>query len=331
MWTKLHDRLHTTLKNYQLLPLQSRVLIAVSGGQDSICLLRLLLDLQSKWKWELAIIHCDHQWSMDEGLVDFIQSLSHNWKVKLYVRSTLENNLILPENEAKARWWRYQVMTKTAYLEQYSHLVTAHTQSDRAETLLFNLARGAGVKGLCTLNWVRPLDHGILLTRPLLNVSRAETGQFCEDLKLPLWLDPANEQSRFTRNRIRQQIIPYLQAQLNPHLEKHFAQTADILWAENECLETISEDYFQRGFDREKRRFDRTILQPLPLALQRRVLALFFKTLFLKIPTFLQVEEMVKLLGMGNRSNTSTLSEDYIITVQGKWFIAQKNKKFTPL
>ena len=86
VWTELHRKLHITLKQRGFLPQGERILIAVSGGQDSVCLLRLLLDLRTKWHWTLAIAHCDHGWSTDAGIADHVQDLAKTWALSFYVK-----------------------------------------------------------------------------------------------------------------------------------------------------------------------------------------------------------------------------------------------------
>lgn len=92
---------------------------------------------------------------------------------------------IIPATEAAAREWRYQVLTEIAQSNNYDYIVTGHTKSDRAETLLYNLIRGSGSDGLQALTWQRPLDsistNSIILVRPLLDITREQTGHFCQE------------------------------------------------------------------------------------------------------------------------------------------------------
>ncbi len=75
-WSDLHARLHQTLRSRRLLERHRRLLVAVSGGQDSLCLIKLLLDLQPKWGWHLAIAHCDHRWSLNAGMADRVKQIA---------------------------------------------------------------------------------------------------------------------------------------------------------------------------------------------------------------------------------------------------------------
>ncbi|MFM7580306.1 MAG: ATP-binding protein, partial [Microcystaceae cyanobacterium] len=80
-WTALHSHVHQRLKRYRYLPPESAILMAVSGGQDSVCLGQILLDLRKKWHWQLAIAHCDHGWPTDAGIADHVRALAHHWQL----------------------------------------------------------------------------------------------------------------------------------------------------------------------------------------------------------------------------------------------------------
>ncbi len=89
-WTPLHARLHQTLRQRKLLKQKDRLLVAVSGGQDSLCLLKLLLDLQSKWFWEIAIAHCDHCWSSDAGIADAVERIATSWGIPFHLKKPFD-------------------------------------------------------------------------------------------------------------------------------------------------------------------------------------------------------------------------------------------------
>lgn len=232
-WTPLHASLHRTLKSRHLLPKEQRLLIAVSGGQDSLCLIKLLIDLQPKWGWTLAIAHCNHLWRADsEANALHVENLANLWSIPYY-GATVDRSL---PSEAAARQWRYEALSEIALAHNYPYIVTGHTQSDRAETLLYNLIRGSGSDGLQALTWRRTLQSGLQLIRPLLQLSRSATAQFCQAIKLPVWEDSTNFDLKYVRNRIRHELLPYLHA-FNPQVESALAQTAELLQGEVEYLE----------------------------------------------------------------------------------------------
>lgn len=320
VWTDLHSKLHKTLKLRSLLPKGERILIAVSGGQDSVCLLKLLLDLQAKWHWQLAIAHCDHGWSTDAGIADHVENLAKNWALSFYVK--VANNL--KETEAAAREWRYQCLIEIATEEGFSTVVTGHTQSDRAETFLYNLMRGSGSDGLQAMTWKRELAPNIQLIRPLLTISRAKTGLFCQQQQISIWEDAFNQKLHYARNRIRQQLLPYLKTEFNPQVETAIAQTAELLQAEVEYLENTSENLFQQIANSELTQLDRLQLKTMPLALQRRIIRHFLRHNLETSPNYEQIEEIIQLIPAPNRSRTSTFPNNLVVEVQNSWLIIIK-------
>ncbi|MBF2051290.1 MAG: tRNA lysidine(34) synthetase TilS [Leptolyngbya sp. IPPAS B-1204] len=318
-WTPFHARIHRMLRQRQLLPPQSWLLVAVSGGQDSLCLLKLLLDLQPKWHWSVAVAHCNHRWRSDaDANAEYIRQLAAAWQFPFY-------GTVAPEpcpTEAAAREWRYQVLAKIASEQNYGYVVTGHTASDRTETLLYNLMRGSGADGLQALAWQRPLASKVQLVRPLLEITRAETAAFCQQNLLQIWEDSTNHDLKFARNRIRHELIPYLQTHFNPRIESTLAQTAELLRSDVEYLEMAAEQLWQQVVIVESNqaiRLNRTLLRDAPLALQRRVIRLGLKHILSTASSFEQIEKLAALLSAPNRSQTDPFPGGAIAWVQGDW------------
>ena len=328
MWTPLHAKIHRTIRSRHLFERNQRLLIAVSGGQDSLCLIKLLLDLQSKWGWDLGIAHCDHRWRSDsEANAHHVENLAKTWDISFYLETASE-----PINsEAAARDWRYQALSAIAQANNYQYIVTGHTASDRAETLLYNLIRGTGADGLQALTWQRPLTTGIMLVRPLLEITRTQTEQFCQEFKLPIWEDSTNQDLQYARNRIRQELIPYLQDNFNPQVESALAQTAEILQAEVEYLEKAAQQLREEVMvsdmgDEEDfptpvvpLRLNRRVLQKAPLALQRRVMRQVLQQILTDAPSFEHIEKLTALIIAPNRSQTDPFPGGAIAQVEGDW------------
>jgi tRNA(Ile)-lysidine synthase len=293
--------------------------VAVSGGQDSLCLIKLLLDLQPKWAWNLAIAHCDHCWREDsQANADHVQNLAQHWHIPFYLETANE-----PVNsEATARNWRYHALTKIAQTHHYQYVITGHTASDRAETLLYNLIRGTGADGLQALTWQRPLTDDIILVRPLLEITRSQTEQFCQDFNLPIWEDSTNQNLQYPRNRIRQELIPYLKVNFHSQVETNLAQTAELLQAEVEYLEQTAHHWrLEASVKGEKQdlQLNRQILKTLPLALQRRVIRQVLQNILPESPNFEHIEKLVALITAPNRSQTDPFPGGVTAIVQGDW------------
>jgi tRNA(Ile)-lysidine synthase len=329
-WTDLHARLHQTLKQKQLLPSHQRILVAVSGGQDSLCAIKLLVDLQPKWFWTIAIAHCDHCWSTDAGIADRVKQIAQSLNLPLHLITATSP---IAETEAAAREWRYQSLLEVAIENKFDFVVTGHTKSDRAETLLYNLMRGSGADGLQSLTWQRSLNSNIQLVRPLLNCSRAETLRFCQQFQLPIWEDALNQNLKYARNRIRNELIPYLQEHFNPQVENNLAQTVEILQAEVEYLEDEANKLLQKALSSESKGLNREYLQKIPLALQRRIIRKFIAINLQKAPNFAEIEAVTNLIDAPNRSRTSSLTRGAIFEVRDRYIIfnhSSKNDKRLP-
>lgn len=325
-WTLLHAQIHQTLRRQQLLPPGQPLLLAVSGGQDSLCLLRLLLDLQPKWGWRLAVGHCNHRWRSDsDANADYVKQLAVSLGLPIYLATASPELPPKLLTEAAARDWRYRALSQLAAEQGYSYLVTGHTASDRAETLLHNLMRGSGADGLQALCWQRCIGE-LRLVRPLLEVMRAETQAFCQQRQLRIWEDSTNQDMRYARNRIRQQLMPQLQT-YNPQVERMLSQTAELLRAEVDYLEAAADSLWQQvaqpldqaGIDFGTHLgLERHVLAAAPLALQRRVMRRFLKQLS-SSPSFEQVERCLLLLDAPNRSQSDSLPGGVVAWVKGNW------------
>ena len=224
-WTSWHDRLHRRLlMQPQLLPQGSSLLLAVSGGQDSMALLALLQDLAPLHGWSLSMWHGDHGWHDGSSRIAAeLSSWCQQRQLPLQVDQAAPGEV---PSEAKARLWRYERLDQRGR-QAGADVVTGHTASDRAETMLLQLARGSDMAGLAALPSIRPLSpEGPLLRRPLLHLQRKDTLQICQDLALPIWEDPSNQSPEFARNRIRQEGLPGLEA-LHPGSTQRMSDLAE--------------------------------------------------------------------------------------------------------
>ncbi|NJS16662.1 MAG: tRNA lysidine(34) synthetase TilS [Nostocaceae cyanobacterium CSU_2_110] len=329
MWTSLHASVHRTIRSRHLLKRNQRLLIAVSGGQDSLCLTQIMLDLQPKWGWYLGIVHCDHKWRDDsQANAKYVEKLAEKLSIPFYLETASQPL----KSEAAARNWRYQVFNAIAFANNYQCIITGHTATDRAETLLYNLIRGSGADGLQALTWQRPLLNQIMLVRPLLEVTRSQTGKFCQDFQLQIWLDSTNLDLKYARNRIRQELLPYLQEKFNPKVESNLAQTAELLQAEVEYLEQAADELRQKAEVQTNEpensftllRLNRQVLQKAPLALQRRAIRQILQQIMSNAPNFEHIEKLVALITAPNRSQTDPFPGGVIAVVEDEWICLKK-------
>jgi len=337
-WSSAHAKLHILLRKRNLLPKNSRILMAVSGGQDSLCLARLLVDLQPKWQWLLGLVHCDHRWRQDSAdNAAHVLSLAQHWQVPAWQKIADTP----PTSESTAREWRYSQFGAIAREKDYQYIVTGHTKSDRAETVLYNLIRGTGTDGLGTLAWSRLLYESqqdksqqdesqqgqppLTLVRPLLNFTRQDTADFCSEHQLPVWEDSSNQDLSFRRNRIRQELMPYLRSHFNPKVETALAQLADITAADTTYLTAQTEELYQVTVSKietpsgsKSWEIQRLILKSAPLALQRRVIRKLLQQVISQPPNFTHIEKLLLLTSAPNASQSDPYPGGWIAKVEGQ-------------
>jgi tRNA(Ile)-lysidine synthase len=228
-----------------------------------------------------------------------------------------------PQGEAGARDWRYAMLGQIARLEGFGTVVTGHTASDRAETLLYNLARGSGLDGLAALGWRRPLGEpglqaaGLQLVRPLLDFTREDTAAICAALGAAVWSDPVNQDLTYARNRIRHRVMPQLIEQINPRAIEHLAQTAELLEADVQYLERQAQTLRQQA--ETSTALNRRLLQDAPLALQRRAVRQFLQRRLPQQPNAAQIEKFVLLLRSPQGSQSDPFPGGAIARVEGDW------------
>jgi len=324
-WSNLHARVHRQLKVRLLLPPGMSLLIAVSGGQDSVALLKLLVDLQPKWNWQLRAVHCDHRWRKDsDDNAQFVRQLCVEWNIPCQVVTAKDP----PGTEAEARHWRYRVFEQLAVEQECLRIATGHTATDRAETLLYNLMRGSGADGLQALGWQRPISDtspGVQVVRPLLNWTRQETATFCYQFNLPIWEDSTNQDRTYARNRLRLDVMPLLRKSFNANLETTLAQTSELLTADVDLLDQLTQSLYdsvvQAPTNSEPWRIHRVPLQDAHLALQRRVMRRGVQRAIAAQGCFEAVEKLVVLIDAPHRTQTDPFAGGLIGVVDHDWIV----------
>lgn len=198
------------------------ILVAVSGGADSVSLLRGLVSLkENAGEGKLVAAHFNHRLRGEESDSDeaFVRQIAHDLNVPLECAGSESPTHSTGDGlEAAARATRYGFLTKTAHRAGARYVVTAHTADDQVETVLYRILRGTGISGLAGIPKARELAPGISLLRPLLSVTRAEVLAYLASIHQPFREDSSNASHSFTRNRIRHQLLPILEREYAPAL-----------------------------------------------------------------------------------------------------------------
>jgi tRNA(Ile)-lysidine synthase len=262
--------------NRSLLHPGDRVAVAVSGGADSVALLRLLLDASSELGIILSVAHFNHKLRAEESEQDeaFVRDLARVRNLAFHC-SQADTRRFAREKEtsleAAARDLRYAFFGRIIAEGHIDKIATAHTLDDQAETVLLRICRGTGTSGLAGIQPQLKAGNGFIV-RPLLSTRRAELRSYLETLRQPWREDRSNSDPTFTRNRLRHQLLPFIAQSFNPDICSALANLGEIARAEDELWASQTADAFLRCH--RNHQLDTRELLKLPLALQRRVLRL---------------------------------------------------------
>jgi tRNA(Ile)-lysidine synthase len=227
------------------------VLAAVSGGADSVGLLRALAALKTGGSGRLAVAHFNHRLrpeAADEAR--FVANLAERLGLPCEIgegrvaeAAALQGDGL----EAAARTERLAFLQAAAERFGARYVVTAHTADDQAETVLHRILRGTGIAGLAGMRRARPLGPAVTLIRPLLAIRRAEIREYLSELNQPFHEDSSNANRDFTRNRLRLDLLPRLAAEYNPEVIAALVRLAEIARDAQQAIEAGVEDLLGRA------------------------------------------------------------------------------------
>ena len=218
------------------------LILAVSGGADSMAMLRWYASRALPFPLIVAHVHHGLRAASDEeeALVRKICA-EYNLPCHVFHTNVRKEKQKNETEESAARRLRYGFFRELAKTQQASHIATAHTADDQAETVLLHLIHGAGPKGLCGILPKRE-EEGVTLIRPLIRCTAEETRNYCAEQGVPYATDESNEDLRYTRNRIRHRILPELR-QINPNITETLSRTASALQKQQQAAEQRAADF----------------------------------------------------------------------------------------
>lgn len=247
-----------TVKKYNLFSEKDRVVVAFSGGPDSVSLTHLLWSLRNKYQFKLHLVHFQHglrDKQAENKDLKIVENLAEKLSLPLTVKRISVQKVARKKKtsiEETARNLRYQYLTKFAKKYKFNKIATAHTLDDQTETVLFNLIRGTGLTGLAGIPVSRK-ENNIKIIRPLLKVTKKEILQYLEKENLSYAQDLTNLQLDYTRNRIRNELIPLLE-KYNPQIKKHLAHLAETIAGDKVDAEKKLDKILSNLLKKEKRK-----------------------------------------------------------------------------
>jgi tRNA(Ile)-lysidine synthase len=256
----VRNAVRTWLENYEA---GDTVLVAVSGGADSLALAHALAIEGKEFVITVVGVTVNHQLQEQSGTqAEKVKKQLKNFGLDCIIRKVNvdhKNGL-----EASARKARYEALQEVADEQRAVAVFLGHTRDDQAETVLLGLARGSGTRSLSGM-----AHHNGLYVRPLLEITRVQNEQYCEEMKLQYWNDPHNENPDFSRVRVRNEALPVLEKSIGPGITEALARSAHLLrddadaldhWAKREEIHLDLSD------------MDCAHLESLPRAIRTRVI-----------------------------------------------------------
>jgi tRNA(Ile)-lysidine synthase len=229
------------------------VVVAVSGGADSVALLRVLLAAEEHRPRRLIVAHFDHRLRPNSAAdARFVADLARRSELPFELGEADVASLAKVEGdgiEAAARRARYKFLEEAADRHRAHFIATAHTADDQVETVLHRILRGTGVAGLRGIREVRAFfgRQDLYVVRPLLAVRRAEILQYLREIDQPFCEDPSNADPRFTRNRIRHKLLPVLEHSYNSAVVDAILRLSDTAAGAQSVIDELVDDLFEEA------------------------------------------------------------------------------------
>lgn len=229
-----------TIKKYNLIENGDSIVVGVSGGPDSICLLHVLNDLKNELNFKIYVAHINHMIRKEaDEETEYVKSFCKNIGVECFVKRIdvikISKELKIGTEEAgrKIRYYFFEEVLKNT---NSNKIATAHNNNDKVETIIMNILRGSGIAGLKGLDPIRENKF----IKPLIEISREEIEAYCEENKLEPRIDKSNNENIYTRNKVRNSVIPYIKKEFNPNILKTINRLSEVATEENEYLDKIT-------------------------------------------------------------------------------------------
>lgn len=307
----IEQRVLEFLRRYSLTDSGKGLLVAVSGGQDSICMLHVLAGLRTRESLKLHVAHLNHQTRGVDADQDsqYVFDLCHKLSLPVTigredVRGYQATHKLSPEEAA--REVRYQFLAETAKKIRAKMVAVAHTRDDNVETILLHILRGSGTHGLAGIKPISTRTISgtkMIIIRPLLDISREETEQFCRRHRLRPRFDMTNLSLEVSRNRVRLELLPLLET-YNKGIREALSRTALIVGEDAALVDSIANKKYRQIVHREENEiiFEREKMLKLPSSIKRSLLRIAIEKMIgtLKDIEARHIEGVLELLQMRN-------------------------------
>lgn len=242
----IFEKVLGTINKYNLIEDGDKIVLGLSGGPDSVCLLHILYRLKEKMNIEVYAAHLNHQIRGLEAQKDalYISQICEDLGITSFVKAInvpeycKEQGVSLEEG---ARTLRYEMFEEIKQKTKSNKIAIGHNRNDQAETVLMRIMRGTGLQGLRGIEYIR--DNKII--RPILDIERSEIEAYCEKYELNPRIDKTNLESIYTRNKIRLELIPYMKDNFNPNVIESIVRMTNSLKSDSDYIDLEAERSFK--------------------------------------------------------------------------------------
>jgi len=242
----LEEKVLKTIKKYELIKSGDNIVIGVSGGPDSMTLLNVLYNLREKLNIQLYVAHINHMIREEsDSEEEFVKDFCNKVNIKCYTKkidAIKEADKLKIGTELAGRKIRYEFYEEVLKEVNGNKIATAHNANDNAETVLMNLMRGSGISGLKGIEKIREQKY----IRPIIECERKEIEAYCEKHQLDPRYDKTNKENIYTRNKIRNLLIPYIEKEFNPNIIETLNRLSSIIEKEDQFIVNIVENEFKK-------------------------------------------------------------------------------------
>nr|YP_010618642.1 tRNA Ile-lysidine synthetase [Rhodomelopsis africana]WAX02655.1 tRNA Ile-lysidine synthetase [Rhodomelopsis africana] len=297
----------------------TNILLAISGGQDSIYLIKILETLKKKLstsKLHISYIYIDHQWKKTSNkqikhIINYVKSIKSN--IIIYQI----NKIILSEDECRA--YRYNIIIQHAIKYKFQLIITGHNATDKIETFIQNVIKGSGIESLSNLAIKSKTFPETFILRPLLKLDREMIYWICKKFYLPIWSDSTNYLYRIQRNRIRQELMPYIKKYLHTNIENNIKSLINNYHYQNEYIKQSVIKLYLKSRHTKRAAINYKKINTQNFILQIKIIQLFC---FDNFQIYLENPKLIKII---NKINVKSINLSKIMNYKHFNFFINKN------
>lgn len=323
----LENKVENTINKYKLLEKNEKIVIGVSGGPDSMTLLTILLKLKEKYNLSLIVAHINHQ--IRENAIkdeEYVKEFCKKNNIEIYIKRA--NVIEKSQKEKKGleetgREVRYNFFEEVLKKTNANKIAIAHNLNDNCETIIMNQLRGTGLSGL---KGIEPKRGKYI--RPLIEIDRKEIEEYCEKNKINPRHDESNDDNTYTRNKIRNIVIPYIKKEFNPNIVNSMNRMAQIVKENEEFLDKEVKKAYNDIIIKEENEiiYDLKEFNDKDIVIQKRLILLGIKKIFgdTKGIEKINLEDIIKLCNNNIGNKYLMPNKKTKITIKNKKIIIQK-------